>query len=478
MEKAVSLSLSHLEQSETYDMLTRLEGQVSNKPFQSLTSVINLITVITTLGSVLHIFIEWNLWITLFVSISSLIYIGMYIGIGASEYKMKYSRAGIERKLWYYSFLLTHDIGFKEIKTLNLKSYFLKKYLKIVNLFVSQESKILKKKNGISGIFSIFEIIISFGISFIAVKQVFSKQIEIGTGLLYISSIAILQGSVQSFMSIIYNLFESNRYMDLFNTFMEIESEEYGKIKVQSIESISLKNVGFSYNDDDPVLTDINITLNRGEIVSIVGENGCGKSTLLKILAGLYVPSSGCFRINGILHSEIDTESFYDNISCVFQDFLEYQGTLKENVKIASLDASEESIIDALRDSEISFLIENNQYLLCKQLGNWFEGGQNLSGGQWQKIALARFFIRNSSLNLLDEPSSSIDKKSERRIFKSFINKSKKSISVYVTHKMSIAKLSDRIIVLKEGKVVDVGTHMELINRCEYYNQLFLLERN
>lgn len=478
MKKAERMSLQMLESPETYDMLTRLESEVTVKPFSLIVALTQLISIVVTLVGSLIIIMKWSIGISFIILGTSILFTILYIHTGMREFDMRFQRANSERKLWYISFLLTHDVGFKEVKLFNLKNHLLEKYKNTVQFFVKQESKILFSKNMISTTFSITEALIAFIIGYFAVLGVFSGDFKIGTALMYISSIALLQNSIKSLADSLFSVFDSYRYMDLYFQFDDYDTEKSGIVKIKSINSIELCDVNFSYRENIPILRNLNLKIKTNNLVSVVGENGSGKSTLLKLLLGLYKPTSGKILVNGINIDDLDQESYFRQISCIFQDFLQYQGSLEENVRLGNIDATVEQLNEALAKAQVDFLKDNKFYNFDAQLGSWFEGGQNISGGQWQKIALSRFFVRESSMNILDEPSSAIDKSAETKMFQAFLDKSSDTISLYVTHRINLARKAKQIIVLKDGEILSVGSHEQLLNNCEYYKKLFSLEVN
>lgn len=475
MKKCGDLSLDQLEDSETYDKITRLENEISFKPYQALEALIKIVTAFITFVSVSVVLITWKPWIIFIILIFSVISLYFYLKMANQEFLMRYKRSTKQRRAWYYSYLLTHDIGFKEIKVLGLKSYFKKKYWEINNSFIKQENYYNKLKTVMSMVLSTIQEIFGGGIIILAVKEAFSGKILIGNVMTYIRSISMMQSNVEAIVLSVYSLYNSNLYMALLEEFLEMETNDSkGTKQLESISSIKVENLSYSYYVGNEVLKDISFEIKKGESVAIVGRNGSGKSTLLKLLCGLYPVSKGNILIENVKIGSLDYEKFTRKIAVLFQDFLKFEGSLAENIEIGDIMEIDDANAyeEALEQANVNFLKENGSYKYHQILGNWFEDGMQLSGGQWQKIALARTYYKNADLYLLDEPSSALDVESETKVFESLFQLSKNKIGIFITHKTGIAKKADKIIVLNQGKVVGIGTHDDLVINCEDYRSL------
>lgn len=485
MEKCGNLSLEMLEMTETYDSITRLEQEIAVKPYQTLQSIMNLFSSTISLVCASMIVISWNKWIEIILII---ICISMFIGeilIGNSEFIMKYKRSNKEREAWYYSYLLTHDTAFKEIKSFNLKKYFLNKYKEISDTFIQQENKIEKFKMYLNITIDFIQDIFNLGTMILAISAAYTGKIMIGTAMTYLNAITMVQNSTNSLASSIYSIYNANLYMALLRNFLNNtdgeESINKGKVDIGKIENIELKNIDYDYPQFKKVLNDISIKISKGEQIAIVGKNGSGKSTLLKIIAGLYTVKDGIFLVNGETFANLNIESYRKKTSVLFQDFLKFEGSVKSNIIIGDIEKREkaneiEEIIKSLDKANADFLYNEGVCDLEKNLGNWFDNGSQLSGGQWQKIALARSYYKDADIYLLDEPSSALDAMAEIKIFQSFFDISKDKIAIYITHRVKIAKNATRIIVMEQGKIVGVGTHQELIESCDVYNEMYQKE--
>ena len=479
IEKCGKLSLEMLERTETYDTITRLEQEIAIKPYQTLQAIMNIFSSTVSLISASILIISWNWKIEVALIIISLsMFIGQII-IGNKEFMMKYSRSNKEREAWYFSYLLTHYTAFKEVKSYNLKDYFIEKYKTISALFIRQENTIEKYKTILNSIIGLIQDIFSLFIMVMAISGAYAGEIMIGTVMAYLNAISMIETSTNSVAAGIYSIYNSNLYIRMLKDFIEnSEGEEKvskDHLKIEKIKKIELRNVCFDYPEFKNVLRNISLTIGNNDQIAIVGKNGSGKSTLFKILCGLYYPERGEILINDKPIEKYSIEEYRERTSVLFQDFLKYEGSLKENVILGDIrrDSIDDNVNDALNKANVDFLREEKKYFLDRILGNWFDNGSQLSGGQWQKIALARVYYKEADIYLLDEPSSALDAMAELKIFNSFFEVSKEKMAIYITHRVKIAKNATKIVVIDNGEIVGIGRHEELLRKCEVYRELY-----
>jgi len=480
MKKCSELSLESLETTEIYDMISRLENEVETKPFQSLMAITGIFSSFGSLFLSGFIMFEWQPKLFLLIILISIIHCLGRLKITKKEFQMRFNRSDKERELWYYSFLLMKDTAFKEVKVLNLKDYFLNRYLTLVNIFIEDENNINKLGTFLNIVMAFIQDFMSFIVMFIAIREAYLGTILIGTALVYMSITGIIQRSTQTLANDIHLIYDSNLYMNLLNEFLNLEEhEKFGSFKIDGIKSIKVTQLSYNYPNQQEAIKNLNFEISKGERVAIVGENGSGKSTLLKLLCGLYQPTLGNIMINEKKLSEISLNSYRKKISVLFQDFLKFEGSLLENVHIGFVEKNlqKESIKEALELAQVNFLKDGHEYLYERYLGNWFKGGSQLSGGQWQKIALARAYYKNAAVYFLDEPSSALDVNAEIKIFKSFFQKSENNIGIFITHRVKIAKQAEKIIVMEKGEIVGIGNHQFLYENCKLYKDLLLKEQ-
>lgn len=475
MEKCSELPLESLEETDTYDMITRLENEIAVKPSQALSALVGIASISITLVTALVILFRWQIWMFLIFIIISLISLISHLKVANKEFQMRFNRSNKEREVWYYAFLLTRDTAFKEVKILNLKDYFLKKYWELVKLFIKEENQLNRFSILLQVMLSFLQDLMAGFVMFIAIREAYLGFILIGTALVYMNVTNMIQGAIGGLATHIHSLYNSNLYMSLLKDFLKLETQsQLGEYEVKEINSLKVSNVSYDYPNQKNVLKDVSFELFKGERVAIVGENGSGKSTLLKLLCGLYKPSSGDISINGQAFRNVNMESYKKNISVLFQDFLKLESSLLENIHIGHIDeeVDQEQVKEALDFAGVDFFKEGENYDYHRFLGNWFEDGSQVSGGQWQKIALARAYYKEAQLYFLDEPSSALDVLAEMKIFESFFEKSRHKLGVFITHRIKIAKQADKIIVMSKGEIVDVGDHDYLYQQCSLYRAL------
>ncbi|WPC43326.1 ABC transporter ATP-binding protein [Clostridium sp. JS66] len=481
MEKANSLNLADFENSSVYDKLTRAQNEVSFRPYQIFSSIISMISGVVTLMSSLLILLLWKSWIVLlliFIPLVSSIYT---LKIGQMEFLIHWNRAPRERRAWYISFLSTRDTAFKELKLYNLGKYLLEKYKEINNSFIKEDRYILKKKTIILFLSEMISQISGDIIVFMIIWSAFSKQILIGRAVGLIRAVSLVQTNVESIINLMFNMYENNLFVKQLFEFMDVsvdndESDKKFYENLESIESIEFKNVYFKYeNSNEYALKNVSFKISKGEVVAIVGKNGSGKTTLVKVLTRLYDIEKGEILINNIPINKFSKKDFRKKLGTVFQDFIRYELTVRENIGFGNIRElhNNEKIINAAKNSGVYNIIKNLPEQLDAQLGMWFSDGHQLSGGQWQKIALARAFMTDAELFILDEPSSALDPISEKEMFQNFFNLIDNKIGIFITHRFVNAKFADKIIVIENGEIIEYGNHEELLKRKGYYEFLY-----
>nr|MDH3083535.1 ABC transporter ATP-binding protein [Bacillus subtilis] len=442
MKKSSNLALKDFENPEIYDKLERVTKEISYKPYQIIQAIITMTTSFVTLLSSIAFLMSWNPKVSLLLLVIPVISLFYFLKIGQQEFFIHWKRAGQERKSWYISYILTHDFSFKELKLYNLKDYLLNKYWDIKKSFIDQDTKILRKKTYLNLIYEIAVQLVGAVIIFIAIMSAFAGKIMVGNVMSYIRSVSLVQSHSQSIMTSIYSIYNSNLYMNQLYEFLELREEKnqgHKKQIVEPIHSVIFQNVSFIYpNQGEQTLNHINVSLNKGERIAIVGPNGSGKSTFIKLLTGLYEVQQGDILVNGVNIKELDMDSYMEQIAALFQDFMKYEMTLKENIGFGQIDKLHQTnkMHEVLDIVKADFLKGHSSYQFDTQLGLWFDEGRQLSGGQWQKIALARAYFREASLYILDEPSSALDPIAEKETFDTFFSLSKDKIGIFISHRL------------------------------------------
>lgn len=483
MKQCTELSLRDFESAETYDKIEKISGEISYRPFQMFLAVTSIMTALVTLISSVAIIFVWNPIMALILLAVPVISLFYYLKIGQQEFDMMWNRAKEERKLWYYNHLLTHDFSYKEAKVLGLGTYILNKYWEISGKFINQNKKILNRKTIFNIAYGEIVQTIGFIVIGVAIVAAYMGKILVGNVISIIRAIGMIQSNSRLVMSNLYSIYSGALYMNMLFQFLKESGKgqqlEEKKQRLCGFSKIEVRNVSFSYDKKKDILKNISLEIFKGERVAIVGPNGSGKSTLLKLLIGLYEPSKGDILIDNISIKQMDMENYYSKVSVLFQDFVKYEFSLRENVGFGDMKDidKDEKIISVLKQIKTDFLLtKDKKYYLDMQLGNWFENGRELSQGQWQKIALARACFKDALCYMLDEPNAALDTVSEREVFYKFFELSKNKIGIYISHRLSAAKMADKIIVMNQGEIIAVGQHDDLLKNCKVYQDLYRAE--
>lgn len=486
LEKTKILSLSELENSEIYDKLRRAQNEAIERPFSIFSTTLSLISQILGFISSLAILLYWKPWIILLVVIIpgiSTIYMSK---MGHLQYKIEYERAQERRKSWYINYLMTNDIAFKEIKVYGLGDYLIKGYKNLNKSFIKQDKRIIKKRTATSFIFEIFDQIIGGFILYLIVQAAYMGEILLGNTVAYMRSLSNIKGNMVGLLSSVSAIYQNNLYVKQLFDFLEMPVKEEipvpDNISIEEIKTIEFINVSFKYpNREEYTLKNISFKLKKGENISLVGENGSGKSTLVKLLAGFYEDYEGSILINGICMKKINIASLRNKIGIIFQDFNKYELSCRENIGFGNIDLinDDAKLHNAIDMAYADTMITNMPRGIDTQLGVWFSDGVQLSGGQWQRIALSRAFLRDADCYILDEPSASLDPVSEDEVFRRTSELTKDKISIFISHRLyNLRKISSKVLVLKEGQLIEQGTHEELMNLEGHYNYLYNLQNN
>lgn len=482
-QKAQELSLANFEDSEVYDILQRAQKDVRYRPYEIFTTILRMLSCSVTLITSVIILVVWKWYAAIILIVVPFISTFRLLRQGQKEYYTEKNRTQEARKAWYYSYLLTNDTNVKEIKLYDLHGFILNKCRNIYDKFFTQDKKLVKTRTFINLGFEIINHIVVAFLILLLVIDVIKQKILIGSFVGYMRAITLTQSNSINILNSIFSLYQNTLYMNNLFEYLAIKQDDLlqeGLYKISDIEEVEFKNVSFKYPKTDRyVLRDVSFKINKNENLAIVGENGSGKTTIIKLLTGLYKLEEGLILINGIDINKIDLYSLHKCIGIVLQDFIKYQLTLRENVGFGNLDnlSDDISIMSALSKAGTETIAQTLPMGLDNQLGTWFDNGQQLSGGQWQKIALARAFMRNARIYILDEPSSSLDPISEKELFTRFIELVKNKMGIFISHRFSTVKYATNIIVLHEGKIIESGNHRELMNLNGHYAHMYNIQK-
>ncbi|KAF1298054.1 hypothetical protein BAU15_09390 [Enterococcus sp. JM4C] len=386
---------------------------------------------------------------------------------GKEFYRLKYNQAPLKRKEDYYWKLFSNSSAVKEFRVTNTSDYMMNKWLEIQKQ-VSQENWKFHKKDSRSLLFCNLLKSMSFIGCFILILYLLQqKQLSIGVFGASIYAIREVQNGVKNLMLQVGSLPQYASIAADYYEFLDLEEENNGVQKLADWQTLSVDAVSFSYpNAHKKAINDVSFIVNQGEKVVIVGENGSGKTTLAKLLLGFFEPNEGTIYYDQVSLNELEKENFYRQVAMMPQDFGQYELTLRENIGISAIEKMQNDA--AIRQVLTENLFEKS-INLDDQIGRDFEG-QAFSGGEWQKIALSRTMFKESRQVFLDEPTSALDPVAETEILKKLLAISESKTAFIVSHRVGLAKYADRILVMREGKLVENGTFQELLEmKAEFY---------
>lgn len=477
LNKAVNLSLKDYENNDTYDVINRAKMQGGQDILNFYNLFVNIIGVLFKIGTSIIILSEFNLLIIPIIIVFPICKYLYSLKIGKLQYNVQVARTSGERKLWYIEYLLMTGNSFKEVKLYKLGERLVKQYSENKKEFISQDIAIVNRSSIGQVLLSIGDLILSGILFSYLVFCGISNWILIGDVVTYSRCIFTIKADMENIFGDIVTIFKNALFINLLYEFLDlsVKTESNGK-RISHIKHIELKNLSYSYpHSEKKVLDNINLKIDKNKIIGLIGRNGAGKSTLLKIIMGYYDDYQGTVLVNGIDLKTLDLDDYRSKIGCVFQDFIKYEASLRENVGYGNLSqiSNDIRIIEKLRQSGFNMDIVDDG--LETILGNWF-GKKQLSTGEWQKVAIARASIRDADIYIFDEPDSALDIFAEQELISEYKKMLKDKLGIFISHKVcQVSQIVEEIIVLDEGKVKEIGTHNDLMEIKGLYWELYTL---
>ena len=483
LEKALTLELAHFEDAEYYDKLVRARREASSRPLSLVIKTFDLardVVALLTIGIWLYQFSPYAVLLLGLAGIPAFLAEAKFSG---EAFRIHRRRSAERRVQIYLEMVLTREDGVKEVKLLQLGKLFLQRYVDIFRKIYKEDRNLVLRRGFwgyVLGLLASAAFYFAYGwVGFAAI----AGAITIGQMTMYIAQFRLGQNAVTNSLTAVNGMYEDNLYLSNLTEYLNHKVPETTGNKTAGpdpSDGIRIENVSFFYPGSNiPALNKVNLHIRPGESLAIVGENGSGKTTLIKLLIRLYQPSEGTIYLEGLDLKEWDIDTLRKKIGVIFQDFARYQLLVGENIGIGDVDELEqdELIEEAAEKGMADEFVKGLPQGYKTQLGTWFKDGKELSGGQWQKIALSRAFMRSKAdILILDEPTAAIDARAEAEIFSHFRDLTANKISIIISHRFSTVRMADHIIVLEKAEILEEGSHEELLASDGQYATLFNMQ--
>jgi ATP-binding cassette subfamily B protein len=487
LEKANTLDLAFFEDSEFYDKLRNASDESMYKPMQMISQLFDFIRTLVTLFSMLLILLRLAWWlalVALLLPIPSFISSSRY---GWRGYRKMRQESPERRKMVYLNRLLTVDTYNKEIKLFSLGQFFIKQYEELAEKFYEENRKIVIGRYLAGFAWSSLSTIANSAIYIYVALETVARVINIRDLTRYTQAVMQVGQNFQGVLDGFSSIYENNLFVGTLYEFLEYEPRILSPQEPQPLPrdpatlglDIEFRDVSFTYpGKTQAALKHVSFTIKAGESIALVGRNGAGKTTLVKLLTRLYDPDEGQILVGGRDIRDYEIEELRREVGVIFQDYVTYYMTAHENIGVGRIDDIEnlEMVERAAGKSGANSVITKLPSGYQTMLGRWFKDGFQLSGGEWQKVALARAFMRDAPILILDEPTSSLDAQAEYEIFTKFRHLTEGKTAIFISHRFSTVRLADRIFVIEQGVVKESGSHAELIALNGRYAELFNLQ--
>ena len=483
IKKTAELNLDQLEDSEFYDMLERARTQTTGRVglmSNVLTQAQDIIVILSLLTGV--VVFEPLLIILLIVSIVPTIL--NEIKFSGTGYSLARSWTQERRELDYLRYAGASDRTAKEVKLFGLADYLANRFESLSAIYYLASKKLAIQRAKWGGLFNVLGTGAYYGAYVLIIARTVLGVFSLGDLTFLSGSFNRLRNKLQGFFTRFTSITNRALYLHDYFMFLDLkyreDDEEAGLPMPETVQDgFVFENVGFRYPKSDQwVVKGINFKLKAGEKMAFVGENGAGKTTLIKLLLQFYKPTEGRILLDGVPISQYDRKQYQEYFGVIFQDFVKFELTVRENVAVGEISEinNSERINEAADKSLANQVVDQMPSGLDQQLGKRFKNGKDLSGGQWQKIAMARAYMKDAQVLILDEPTSALDARAETETFKRFIELTQGKTSVIISHRFSTVRIADRILVLKDGGILEIGTHTNLMTNKSLYAELFNLQ--
>jgi ATP-binding cassette subfamily B protein len=483
LEKALTLDLRHFEDAEFYDKLTRARREASARPLSLIQEHFLILKNGLGLAGYLALLVHFSGWMMLGLLLATVPAFVAETRFSGAAFRLRNWRSPDARRLNYLEYVIANDEHAKEVKLFGLGPLLLGRYRRLAETFFEEDRRLAVGRAGWGYGLSLLSTLTFYGCYVLIVLATVRNRLSLGDMTLYLVAFRQGQQSFQAILGALGGMYEDNLYMSNLFEFMNISTEKPAPgapVAVVPEQGIRFERVGFKYpNAEGWAVRDIDVFIPKGQSLALVGENGAGKTTLIKLLARLYQPTEGRILLDGRDLRDWDEAGLRQRIGVIFQDFNQYQFLMRENVAVGSVEHIEDDLrvkraVDQGGARELVAALGGG---LDTQLGRWFKGGVELSGGQWQKVALARAFMREEAdILILDEPTAALDAEAEHSVFERFRALAHGRTTILISHRFPTVRMADRILVLEQGRVIEEGSHAELLRAGARYARLFHLQ--